>query len=100
MYNSGYVAVSLDGFNFSSGTIGGGNNIYNRFTAALETGKAVVLKDFIADNDTTSGTSSPAPATITRLDSGVLMVHAPFVLFTVNEDNELIVITTIPSAGG
>lgn len=97
MYNPGYVAVSLDGFDFSTDTTGGGNNIYNRFIAALETGKAILLNDFIAD-ETTSGTSSPAPATITRVDSGVLMVHTPFVLFTVNEDNELIVITTIPSA--
>lgn len=99
MYNPGYVEVSLDGFNFATDTTGGGNNIYEKFTAALKTGKPVVLTDFIADDDTTSGTSSPAPATITRVDSGVLMVHAPFVLFTVNEDNELIVITTIPSAG-
>lgn len=98
MFNPGSVVVSLDGFNFATDTTGGGNNIYNKFTAALETGKPVVLKDFVVD-DVTSGTSSPAPATITRLDSGVLQVHTSFAVFAVDDTNSIEVIATIPTSG-
>lgn len=95
MYNPGYAVVSLDGFNFATDSTGGGNSIYNRFNSAVETGKPVLLKDFRVD-DTSRGNSTPAPATITRLDSGTFKVHTSFAVFTVDEDNFLVVVATIP----